>query len=160
MVGDARQAPPELSRCEARDWIWDGVRFSMSGEADGCWLRAQVGSQALLLVPERPGGFAEPLDRADVWILPRRAEDARRLLGAVASPPSLLLAGLAAAEWNASAWHTLQQELQQRDVRIVSSAHGAVHLRMKPASAPAVSQGGWWQPGIWSSSRADVQCRR
>jgi len=158
MVAESQRAPPELSTCVPRDWSWDGVSFSIAPTASGCWLRALVGAHSVLLVPER----ADALDAqsgADVWVLPARAQAARRIVQAAPSP-SLLLASLSSADWRAAPWQALRQERQQQGDRMLSSAQGAIHVRIAPSSAPSVKQGGWWQPGIWWASRADTQCRR
>ena len=158
MVAESQRAPPELSTCAPRDWSWDGVAFSIKPAAGGCWLRAQVGSRSLLLVPERADALAGQ-GGADVWVLPRRAQAARRIL-ATAPSASLSLASLVAAEWRAGPWRELRREQQQLGGRMLSTAQGAIHVRMAPSSAPVATQGSWWRPGIWSASRADTQCRR
>jgi hypothetical protein len=158
VVIESQRAPPELQPCRPRDWLWDGVHFSIVSGASGCWLRAGVGAHGVLLAPERADVLPEPSIAADVWILPRRAEQARRLLDG--APPPLLLAGLAASEWQAAPWRELREQSQQRGGRLVSSAQGAIRVQLAPASAPVLTQGGGWRPGIWSASRADAQCRR
>jgi hypothetical protein len=117
-----------------------------------------VGSRSLLLVPERAEALAGQQGGAQVWVLPRRAEAARRVLEAAS--PSLSLASLVAAEWQAAPWRELRQEQEQLGGSMVSTAQGAIHVRIAPSSPTAVKQGGWWQPGIWSASRSDAQCRR
>ncbi len=94
----------------------------MSRGTEGCWLRAQAGSHSLLLTPERVGQ-TELAAAADVWVLPRRAADAQRILTA-ASPPALLLAGVAASEWRAGAWSELRQAQLQRGAGIRSHRVG------------------------------------
>src|SRR6185369_2338037 len=151
LLGERQRAPPELLPCETRDWEWDGVRFAMTPATQGCWVRVQTGSHSLLLTPERVAE-ADVAPAADVWVLPRRAVDARRLVAAVATPPALLLAGVAASEWRAGGWSDLRQEQLQRGAGILSTVQGPIRVRMGPA-APAVKQGGYWQPGIWATSQ-------
>jgi competence protein ComEC len=148
---EGQKAPPELLPCGARDWEWDGVRFTMGPAPEGCWLRVQAGSRSLLLIPERVAG-RQPAVAADAWILPRRAVDAQSLLAAQ-SPPHLMLAAVGASEWQSAAWATLRQEQQQRGASIFSTVQGTIRMRMGPATVPAVQQGGRWRWGIWSTSR-------
>jgi competence protein ComEC len=158
LMSESQRAPPELSSCSAREWTWDGVQFSLDATSGGCWLRAQVGTHVLQLLPERPGAQAIPAESAEVWILPRRADDARRILTNVTAS-SLLLASLTASEWQSPAWQQLQEEQLARSARLVSTAQGSVLVRMTSRAPPELTQGGWWQPGIWSASRS-AQCRR
>ncbi len=158
LMGESQRAPPEFSSCSTREWTWDGVRFSLDATNGGCWLRAQVGTHVLQLLPERLGAHAVPPDNGEVWILPRRADDARRMLTEAAGA-SLLLAGLTASEWQSSGWQHLQVAHQARNARLVSTSRGNIHVRMTPRAPPVLSQGSWWQPGIWSASRS-AQCRR
>jgi hypothetical protein len=157
LVVESQRAPPELAPCSTRDWSWDGVRFSIDATADGCWLRARVGSHVLQLAPERAGARIAPGAAADVWILPRRADDARRVLQD-APASTLLLAGLSANEWQSSAWRQLKQE-QSRDTQLVSTAQGSIRVTIAPQAAPALAQRGQWQPGIWSASRSRSRCQ-
>lgn len=159
VVAEVQRAPPELQPCAPRDWRWDGVQFSILGSAGGCWLWARAGSHGLLLAPERDGVLPRQSIEAEVWILPRRAEQARRLLDA-APAPSLLLAGLAVGEWQSAPWRDLREEHQQHGGTVVSSATGAKHVRLSPTSAPVLIQDSRWRPGIWFASRSDAQCRR
>jgi competence protein ComEC len=159
MVAESRGVPPELTTCAPREWLWDGVRFSITDEG-GCWLRAKLGSQTLLLTPERASSAVAPPGGADIWILPRRAEEAGRMLNMAPFTPALLLVGGSATEWQAAPWRDLQAEQRLRGNSMRSTARGAIHVRMKSAAVAKVTQGDWWRPGIWSASRVDAQCRR
>lgn len=158
LMVESQRAPPELSSCSARAWTWDGVQFWLDSANGGCWLRVQVGTHVLQLLPERLGAKAAPADRGEVWILPRRADDARRMLAGAAGS-SLLLAALTANEWQSPAWRQLKQQQQARDANLISTAQGSIQVRMTPRAPPVLTQGGRWQAGIWSASRA-AQCRR
>jgi competence protein ComEC len=130
---------PEIHSCEPRRWHWDGVEFELlrAEQASDCLLVARAASR-MVLVALTADGRTSPAVAAsganpDMVILPRRREAAATWLAAAAGQP-VMLASMAAREWNSAGWTALRHSGAARRETLWSTAtQGTMQWRITPA---------------------------
>jgi hypothetical protein len=130
---------PELHSCEPRRWHWDGVEFELlrAEQASDCLLVARAAGR-IVLVALTADGRASPAVFApganpDIVILPRRREAAVTWLAAAVGQP-VMLASVAAREWNSAGWRAARQFAAAGRTTLWSTAtQGSLRWTITPA---------------------------
>ena len=150
-VGNGR-APPGLAGCIDRQWQWDGVGFTRHATADGCWHGVRAGGRLVVVAPPRAStGVIDFADPASLQVLPRRADDAARVL-ASAAPAALALASVSNAAWESAGWRKVRATRDTGGPPLWSTATlGKLRLVLHADGRLQRPASGAWRAGVWAT---------